>query len=146
MDIVQSRNIGAYISAVTSVEPQAGANAAINGTGIDRMAHNGNPLSCVLHTVLGALAGGPATTSVVSKLQDSADGTTYADYMPDGANVATSTALTAANTENSLSVDLTAARRFIRVVTTPTLTGGTTPSASLMAEVILGGEPIYPSV
>lgn len=146
MDIVQSRNIGAYISAVTSVEPQSSTGATINGGGIDRMSHNGNPLSCVLHTIAGAISGSPTTASVQSKLQDSADGTTYADYQPDGANTAQAAALTAQNTENSLSVDLTLARRYIRVVTVVAFTGGSSPAALVAAEVVLGGEPLYPSV
>lgn len=146
MDFVQSRNIGAYISAVTSVEPQSSTGATINGASIDRMAHNGNPLSCVLHQIAGAISGAPSTASVQSKVQDSADGTTFADYQSDGANTAQSVALTAQNTENSLSVDLTLARRYLRVVTVVGFTGGTSPAALVAAELILGGEPLLPSV
>src|SRR6185312_15509284 len=115
-DINVMKNIGALVDVVTSVEPQSSTGATINGASIDRQLH-GNALSCVLHTIGGAVTGAPTTSSVQSKLQDSADNSTWADYKPDTVNVAQAAALTAQNTENSLSVDLTNARRFIRAVT-----------------------------
>lgn len=133
------RNIGAFIATVTSVQPQSSVAATLNGASIDRMAHS-LPGTCVLHAAVGALTGAPTTTSVIAKLQDSADGTTFADFLPDGVNVAVSPALTAATTEGSLSVDLTLARRFIRAVLAVAFTGGASPAASLVADVILSGE------
>lgn len=138
-DIVTQRNIGALLSIVTSVEPQSSVAATINGAGIDRQAHS-MAGCCVLHQAAGALGGTPTTTSVITKLQDSADNSTFADYLPDGVNVATTTALTAANTENGLSVDLTLARRYIRAVTTIAFTGGTSPTALVAGTVVLSGE------
>jgi len=137
--IVTQRNIGALLSVVTSVEPQSSAAATINGTGIDRQAHS-MAGCCVLHQAAGAVGGTPTTTSVVTKLQDSPDNSTFSDYKPDWVNVATNAALTAANTENSLSVDLTAANRYIRAVTTVAFTGGTSPTALVAADVVLSGE------
>jgi len=138
-DIVTQRNIGALLATVTSVEPQSSAAATVNGGSIDRQAHS-LAGCCVLHQAAGAVGGAPSTTSVVTKLQHSSDNSTWADYKPDGVNVATNAALTAANTENSLSVDLTAANRYIRAVTTVSFTGGTSPTALVVADVILSGE------
>jgi hypothetical protein len=143
MNVATQRNIAALVAVVTSVQPQA-ASAAINGGSIDRVSHS-MAQSCVLHTALGAAAGSPTGISVVSKIQHSPDNSTWSDYEPDGVNVAQSAALTAADTENSLAVDLTAADRYIRVVTTPTLTGGTSPTVELVADVILGGENTLPA-
>lgn len=144
MNIASMRNIGAFAALVTSVFPQA-AGSAVNGTSIDRFAHN-MPLSCVLHTVVGAEAGSPTAISVVSKLQHSPDDSTWADYDPPGSStVAESAALTAADTENGLAIDLSAADRYIRAVTTPTLTGGTSPTVEVVADLILGGEPLLPA-
>ena len=139
MNIAYQRNIGAFIAAVTSVLPQS-ANAAVNGVTIDRVAHK-LPLSCVLHTVVGALSGAPTTTSVVSKLQHSPDGSTWTDYIQPGeTSVASTAAVTAANTEASKAIELSSAYRYIRSVTTPTFTGGTSPAALLAADIVLGGE------
>ena len=143
MNVATQRNIGGLIAVATSVAPQA-ASAAVNGGSIDRQAHS-MAQSCVLHTALGAAAGSPSAISVVSKIQHAPDNSTWTDYEPDGVNVATSAALTAADTENSLAVDLTAAYRYIRVVTTPTLTGGTSPTIEVVADVILGGENTLPA-
>lgn len=144
-DINVMKNIGALVDVVTSVEPQSSAAATINGTGIDRQLH-GNALSCVLHTIEGAVSGAPSASSVQSKLQDSADNSTFADYKPDGVNVAQAAALSAANTENGLAVDLTNARRFIRAVTVVGFTGGTSPSALVAADIVLAGERTLPAV
>ena len=144
-DRVQQHNIGALLSVVTSVEPQSSIAATLNGGGIDRQAHN-MPGSCVLHQAAGAISGGPATSSVISKLQDSADNAAFADYKPDGVNVATTVALTAANTENGVNVELTSARRYIRAVTTLFFTGGAAPAALVVSDIVLGGEKLLPAV
>jgi hypothetical protein len=138
-------NIGAEIDAVTSVVPQSASAGTINGATIDRMAHN-MPLSCLLHQVAGAVSGAPSAVSVVSTLQHSPDGSTWAAYQPDGANNAATPALTAASTENALAVDLHAANRYIRVSTVVGFTGGTSPAVLVAADVILGGEKNLPTI
>jgi hypothetical protein len=138
-DTVTQKNIGALLAAVTSVLPESSAAATVNGTSIDRQKHS-MALSCVLHQVAGAISGAPSTSSVQSTLQHSPDNSTWTTYKPDGVNAATSVALTAQNTENSLNVDLTLAYRYIRVSTVVGFTGGTSPAALIAADVILGGE------
>ncbi len=143
MNVATQRNIGAFVAVATSVQPQA-ASAAVNGGSIDRVSHS-MAQSCVLHTAVGAESGAPSAISVSSVLQHSPDDTTWTNYLPDGVTTAQSAALTAANTENGLAVDLTAAYRYIRVVTTPVLTGGTSPTVEVVADVILGGENTLPA-
>lgn len=143
-DMVYAKNVGALIKAVTSVEPQS-ATASVNGGGIDRYLHN-MPQSCDLHTIAGAVGGAPSAVSVQAKIQDSADNSTFADYKYDGTNVAQGTAVTAANTEDNTSVDLTLARRYIRVVLTISFTGGTSPTVLVCGEAIFGGESLLAAV
>lgn len=140
MNTVTQHNIGALVALATSVLPQA-ASAAVTGNSIDRFAHN-LPLSGVIHQVVGAETGSPTGVSVVTKIQHSPDNATWADYtQPGGSSAATTAALTAVNTENSLAVDLASANRYVRLVTTPTFTGGTTPTILVTADLILSGEP-----
>jgi hypothetical protein len=133
-------NIGALVVAAASIMPQSSGAAVINGNAIDRVAHN-RALSCVLHQIAGAISGAPTGASIVTKLQHSPDGTTWTDFtLIDGVTVATTAALTAANTENSLSINLGSAARYIRPVTTITFTGGTSPAALVAVDLVLGGE------
>lgn len=133
-------NIGALVVAAACLMPQSSPAAAVNGNAIDRLAHN-RPLSCVLHQVAGAVSGAPTGISIVSKLQHSPDGVTWADYtLIDGVTVYTTAALVAANSENSLNINLGSAARYIRTVTTLAFTGGTTPAALLAVDLVLGGE------
>jgi len=143
MDIVSQFNIGALAVPISGIRPQSASAGAINGASIDRAAHN-LPLSCVLHQNVGALGGAPTTTSVITKLQDSADNTTFADYAPANQNsvVQACTALTATNTDNVANINLSSARRYIRAVTTVAFTGGTSPTALVAAAVVIAGENI----
>ena len=132
-------NVGSYVVPVSSILPESAAAGTVNGTSIDRVLHN-MPQSCVLHQVVGAESGAPATASVQTKLQDSPDNSTWSDYKAGTANVQQTAALTAANSENTAAIDLAAANRFIRAVATVAFTGGTSPAILLAADVILGGE------
>ena len=144
MNTASQRNIGAFIAAVTCVLPQA-ASAAVDGSSIDRFAHN-LPLSCVIHQAVGAETGSPSGVSVVTKLQHSQDDSTWSDYVqPGDSSVIETAALTAVNTQNSVAVDLSSAYRYIRPVTTPTFTGGTSPTIEAATTVILGGEALAPA-
>ncbi len=141
MDIVSQFNVGALAVPTSGVRPQNASAGTINGAVLDRMAHN-MPLSCVLHQNLGAIGGAPTTTSVITKLQDSADNTTFADYAPANQNsvVQACAALTATNTDNTANINLSSARRYIRAVTTVAFTGGTSPTALVAATLVIAGE------
>lgn len=138
-DTVTQKNIGGMVVSLQSVDPIASAAATINGTTIDRMAHS-MPLSCLLHTQTGAETGAPTSVTVTSTLQDSADNTNWANYLPDGVNPATAPAVAAISADGNFSIDLTLARRFLRIVTVIAFVGGTAPTIAVAAELVLGGE------
>jgi hypothetical protein len=144
-DTVTQKNIGGMVVSLQSVDPIVSAAATLNGTSIDRLAHN-MPLSCLLHTQTGAVTGAPTAISVVSTVQDSADNTNWANYLFDGVNAATTPAVTAISADGNYSVDLTLARRFLRISTVVGFTGGTTPTIGVAAELVLGGEQILAAV
>lgn len=138
-DTVTQSNIGALLSTVTSVRPQAAFSAgATNGVSVDRQAHS-MARCCVLHTSTGAATGAPTATSVIAKLQHAPDNATWTDYKPDGVNVATAVAA-GASADVSLNVDLTLAARYIRAVSTVSFTAGTTPTVFAVVDIVLGGE------
>jgi hypothetical protein len=136
------RNIGAYIKASKGINPANTSAGTVNGAAIDRAGIGGGTLfhSCVLHGACGAATGSPSAQTVDNKLQDSADGSTgWADIT--GAAL---TQLTADNGEAEKDVDLSSAKRYIRVVNTVGFTGGTSPAIPVAAEVVLGGSEQLP--
>lgn len=144
-DTVTQKNIGGMVVSLQSVDPIASAAATLNGTSIDRAAHS-MPLSCLLHTQTGAETGAPTGVSVTSTLQDSADNSAFANYLYDGVNAATAPAVVAISADGNYSIDLTLARRYLRVVTVIAFTGGTTPTIGVAAELVLGGEQTLAAV
>ncbi|MDE3038767.1 MAG: hypothetical protein KGJ21_10010 [Pseudomonadota bacterium] len=131
-------NIGSYVVPVTGIFPESASAGTINGASIDRVAHN-MPQSCVLHQVTGAETGAPTAASVLTKLQHSPDNSTWSDYQINS-TVQETAALTAANSENTASIDLGGAYRYIRPVMIVSFTGGTSPAILAAADIILGGE------
>lgn len=143
MGIPQVSNIGAYIKAEKGTVPAAVAAGTRNGAAINRKGFG----SCVLVGETGAISGAPTAQTVDVKLQDSADGVTFADYVPPG-GVAADAAIqqiTAANTQRTKNIDLGAAREFIRTVETTTLTAGTTPTIGARSGLVLGGAVDLPT-
>jgi hypothetical protein len=134
-----TRNIGEMIATVTSVAPQSfSGSSAVNGTGIDRYAHN-DPQSCVLHLSTGALSGAPSSFSLTAQLQHAPDDATWTNF---GGTVA----VTAAATDASLNLDLSGAAEYVRVVVTPAFVGGASPAVLAQADLIFGGEQELPAV
>lgn len=130
-----SSNIGALISAKLAVEPKANAAGTRNGVSIDRLALGVS--SCVLAVLTGASTGTPTTLSVDVKLQDSADGTTFADF-------ATAVSATAVSSSAEKDIDLTTARQYVRAVETVSFTGGTAPTVLSSAALVFGGATTLP--
>ncbi len=143
-DLVTQRNIGALVALVTVLPPESSGGGTINGTTIDRFLH-GLANCCVLHQMLGIVSGAPATVSVQTALHHSPDGQIWSPFQINGTTQQTA-ALTAANTDGTVPIDLTAASRFIRPVTTVALTGGASPAALVAADLVLSGERALPAV
>lgn len=130
-------DIGAEIKTVAGIPPTNAGAGAINGAAIDRQGFQ----SCTLQAACGAASGGPSAQTVDAKLQHSADGSTgWADIA--GAAV---TQMAADNGDEEVDVDLSVARRYLRVVSTVALTGGTTPKLPVAATVVLGGADETPA-
>jgi len=103
----QVRDIGAYIKAVSGIEPQADDGAAqVDGATIDRSGY----YSLVAHCQTGAVTGAPTDVSVEFKVQESNDGTTWTDVP--GATVT----LTAGSASGEIDVNLETAAKNVRVV------------------------------
>ncbi len=132
----QSSNIGALIKAVPGVAPAAQSAGAVNGAAIDRLGY----LSCVLAVITGAVTGTPSAQSSTCQIEHSDDG--LSNW---GALTGAQVAVTGANSIGQVDVDLSGAKRYIRVVNTTAFTGGTTPTLASGATVVLGGADKLPA-
>lgn len=118
-----------------AIRPQAAAAGAVNGLSVDRLGFE----DAVLMVSVGAVAGSPTAQTVDVKVQDSADGTTWADVA--GLTVEQ---ITAADTSKDLGINLSPLRRYIRAVATVAFTGGTTPNIQLAVDIALGKSRVEP--
>ena len=130
-------DIGSKVKMARSAAP-IGAAGAVNGAAIDRQGFG----SCVLFLNTGAATGTPATQAADAKLQESADGSTG---WTDIANAAV-TQIVADNGSAYVDVNLRTIKRYVRVVQTIALTGGTTPAWPVASNVVLGGADVLPTL
>lgn len=144
-----NNDAGKYFAPRAANVPLASTGATRNSAGIDRATPGGQlALSCKLVAQTGAVTGGPATQTLDAKLQDSADNSTFADYVPPR-GVAADAAIaqiTAVNTMKTKDIDLSTARRYVRVVEVAALTGGASPTLAVESHVVLGGADGRPVV
>lgn len=109
-----------------SLRPQA-VTANTNGTGVDTQGYN----SAVATIEVGAVSGTSPTLDI--KIQDSADNSSFADVTG-----LTFTQVTAANNSQVLRIEglnTSTRRRYLRAVAT---VGGTSPSFTCAASILLG--------
>lgn len=147
MSIALMRNIGAFIS------PKFGGDhyQVVAGGGVDGVAQNGDAvdrrghLSCNIAIPMTAVLASTETASTVVQLQDSADGSTnWADY----GDASPAKLMTDAVNESDIldyDVDLSAAKAFIRTVTTTTMSAGATDTVEVMQVVTLGPKDENPA-
>ena len=124
-----------FSKAALSLAPVAG-NAAQNGASIDRTGYD-SLIADYAYTTSGAPTGGTLTL----QLQDSADGTTFANF---GSPVVPT--IVAAGGVASLALDVRGARQFVRVVSTGAPTGGTSPAVTVGGVVRLHGPSRLPAL
>ena len=126
-----SYKLGENVKLAATITPDAVAAGSKNGTIIDRYGY----FDGVVHLTAGAATGSPTAQGVALKMQtgQAADGSDMADVPGD-----TIAALTANNAEAELNIDLNSYGRYMRVVTTTTFTGGTSPTIPVAVTVALG--------
>ncbi|PWC89833.1 hypothetical protein TSH100_04130 [Azospirillum sp. TSH100] len=131
-------------SAITAIVAGGGGdNAPINGLVIDRQAL-GMPSSALVTLGFTATLGAGKTLSIpVFKVQDSADGVTFADF----STITTPGVVRTASGSGQVTgkVCLTGARRHVRVVFQADLSAADTDTASLVAHWAFGGFATLPS-
>ena len=132
------KDIGAYIKAVLSLVPvSTDGSADVNGAGVDRIGY----YSAVIVCATGAATGAPSALSVVFQLEESADNSSFAAVA--GATVT----ITASSTLGKLDVDLSARKRYLRVVCTDAtaFTAGSSPENIVTSSIVLGGADVLPA-
>ncbi len=147
---------GAAASALVSVTAGgAGNNAAVTGLAIDRYTV-GVATAAVFDILFQAALGAANTLSIPAvRVDDSADGVTWAAFQP--LNTATvtppsgpiATGPTGGGTVNGMArfgIGLRMARRFVRFAFTPALSAANGDTASLMASVTFAGFDRLPPV
>lgn len=132
---------GSAVAALTA--GGAGDNATVNGLALDRQAL-GLPASALVSLLFTAVLGAGKTLSIsVFKVQDSADGASWADFasFPAPGVVAT----TSGSGQTAAKACLTGARRYVRVVYQPDLSATDTDTAAVVAHWSFGGFSVLPS-
>ncbi len=132
------KDIGAYIKPALSIAPvSTDGSADVSGSGIDRVGYYSGVVVCAI----GAASGSPSAQSIVFQLEESSDNSTFAAVA--GATVT----ITADDTLGELDVDLSARKRYLRVVCTDAtaFTAGTTPANIVTASIVLGGADSLPA-
>lgn len=121
----------------------AGDGAAVNGVAIDRGALGlpGSALVAIFHQA--TLAAGQTLSVGAVKVQDSADGASWADFaaLPAPGVVATATG----GGQTIAKVCLTGARRYVRLVFTADLSAANTDTATLVGAWTFGGFAALPA-
>lgn len=137
-------NAGAQFATKRQIAPAVYVPGNTLGAGIDKLAI-GNPQSCKMVVDVGAVTG--SSGAVV--LEDSADNSTFAQYVPPRGPTGTTpgvaadaqiNALTVAATLTEKNVDLSSSRRYIRL--NSTVTGGT--SMAIEAHLVVAGGDTMP--
>ncbi|MGR3176768.1 MAG: hypothetical protein ACUZ8E_01770 [Candidatus Anammoxibacter sp.] len=127
------RDIIDKISFINAMEIVASGDTTNTGLTIDRDAH-GWPNVLSFLCIVGAETGSPTSVTIICKIQDSADDSSWADV--DDIDEIT---IIADNAVAKLDVDAQKYRRYVRTVMTVLFVGGTSPDI-MIAAVCIGGE------
>jgi hypothetical protein len=151
MNFAQQHDIGAYLGSapgIASTAQTAGANAAINGKTFDRRAQSDRFHSVMIVGQLQATLASGKTASVALKLQDSANDSDWTDYgtalAATQSHDAAGGAITALSNTVHHSVDLATARRYIRMVVTPSMSATDTDTCVATGVMVMGGADAIP--
>lgn len=120
-----------YFSKQQAASAGLDSNKAYNRTGFN---------SAILVVNVGEITGTPDSFSVAVKLQHRDVGGVFADLTD-----AAITSITAANSIAIKNVDLSGAKAEIQARIVVTMTGGSTPKATMSVDLVLGGAVIVPA-
>jgi hypothetical protein len=129
------------IHQVSSIVPQSvSGSSAVDGVSIDTQGYD----NAKLHVYAAEASGSPSAASLAVTLQESADGSTNWANALDNTGTAigfTLSGLNAAAGVNAARIEgLNLNRkRYLRIVVTPTFTGGTSPAILAYGEIVFGG-------
>jgi hypothetical protein len=129
------------IHQVSSIIPQSvSGSSAVDGTSVDTQGYD----NAKLHVYSAEASGSPSAASLAVTLQESPNGTdTWTNALDNTGTVIgfTLTGLQAAAGVNAARIEgLTLNRkRYLRVVVTPTFTGGSSPAVLAYGEIVFGG-------
>jgi hypothetical protein len=135
--------ISAYddIHQVSSIIPQSvSGSSAVDGVSVDTEGYD----NAKLHVYSAEASGSPSAASLAVTLQESADGSTnWANALDNTGTVIgfTLSGLQAAAGVSAARIEgLNLNRkRYLRIVVTPTFTGGTSPAVLAYGEIVFGG-------
>lgn len=128
--------------ALRAAAQAAAASFSLTGLTFDRGA--GDFQSFLAGVSLGAATGSPSAVSVTAKLQESSDDSTWTDVVADGINATVTVAVVAVNTQGFFAIDASRLKRYVRLVFTVALTGGSTPTILMDAKFMAGGSVSIP--
>jgi len=130
------RDVGGSVKTLMGIAPVVKtADATINGPGIDRRGYEG----AVFCLEVGA-KGDQTGHTVDCKIQESDDNSSWSDV-----SGATFTQITTENTHGELNLNLQGRKRYVRMVVTITITGGSSPSIAVGGTVVLGNPKQLPA-
>ena len=131
---------------VSSIIPQSvSGSSAVDGVSVDTQGYE----NAKLHIYAAEATGSPSAGSLAVTLQESADGSTNWSNALDNTGTVigfTLTGLQAAAGVNAARIEgLNLNRkRYLRIVVTPTFTGGSSPATLVYGEIIFGGAQQLP--
>lgn len=140
--MVRKGDIGYNIAPRLGLAPDASTRSH-SGAGIDRLGLGAN--SCELVVVTGSVDDTSVTIQTIDvKIQDSADDITYADYTDQFSAGAVAQVVTESSVATT-AIDLRGADKYVRVVGTLSMTGGTAPTWPYGVAIVFGGFDVEPT-
>lgn len=134
-------NSGAVMLPKTGTVAHTKSSGAIEGPAIDRMPSDSQDgyNSGLLYGHLADSVGAPTAVALALKIQDSGDGST------DWTDVSGLThTVSSESSASGTAVDLRGCRQYVRVHSTITHTGGTSPNSDYVSGLMLGGFVVAP--
>lgn len=145
-DIVLQRNVGSLVTvrratlSGTATAGTTGDATTVTGQTIDRAAI-GMPLSAVFATLWEATLTNAKTLSIATTIQHSANDSDWTDYATEAATIVqTAGSSTAFKGQHGLNVDLSSAKRYVRMNWQPDLSHTGTDTSIAVGVAVFAGE------